>query len=375
MPTPRPLTLVNVVWKNLYRQPLRSCFTILGVSLGVVAIVTFTSLIQGVRDTIQSGLHLGGADLAIYQAGVAADILSSLDEDETRTKLLADPDVRHVAAGLGHVMPVGNQRITVVMGVEPDGFTHHLIEANGPPIRALDEASLGVMAARSFKKKVGDTINIGGRELRIVSVFNTGTIVYDAGITVHLKTLQEMLGREGRASAFFVDLRDGADVDAVAARLEAAIPEIVAIGSADEYHKVDNGLEVAQSAAWGVTLASVLIGSLIVLNTMWMTVLERTREIGVLRAVGWSRRRVLAATLLESLIVGAAALVVGALLGVGLAQFISVAPVASQFVKPTYSASTFGVAAAAVILLSVMGGALPAMRAARITPSEALRYE
>lgn len=371
----RPLTLLAVVAKNFYRHPLRSSLTVLGVSLGVVAIVTFTSIIQGVRDTIQSGLHIGGADLVIYQAGVAADILSSLDEDETRAKLLADPDVRHVTAGLGHVMPVGAQRITVVIGVEPNGFTYDSSFVDGPPIRQLDEASLGAMAARTFAKKIGDRIDIGGRSFRIVSIFNSGTIVYDAAITVHLKTLQEMLGREGRASAFFVDLRDGANVDNVIKRLEEANPEVVAIASAEQYHKVDNGLEISQNAAWGVTFASVLIGSLIVLNTMWMTVLERTREIGVLRAVGWSRSRVLTAILLESLIVGAAALIVGALLGVGLAELISFAPLTSQFVRPTYSLDTFVLAATAVLILSVVGGALPAMRAARITPAEALRYE
>jgi putative ABC transport system permease protein len=371
----RPLTLTGIVWRNLFRQPLRTTLTVLGVALGVIAIVALGALVQGMNDSIDSGLKLGGADLAVFQAGVAADLLSSLDERETRAKLLTDPDVVSVAAGMSHIMPVGDQRFTVVIGVEPEGFTYNPQYVDGPPIREADEAGLGAVAARTFKKQRGDTIEIGGRTFRIVSTFNTGVIIYDAAITIRIDTLQQMLGREGRATAFFLDLRPGADAKVVAQRIEAAHPELVAIAGAAEYRKVDMGLEVARGAVWAVTLAAVIIGSVIVLNTMWMSVLERTREIGVLRAVGWSPRLVLSAVLIESLAVGVAALVVGAGLGVALARLIVLAPVVAQFVRPTFAATQFVLAGVSAVLLSLVGGALPAWRATRISPAEALRHE
>ena len=128
----------------------------------------------------------------------------------------------------------------------------------------------------------------------------------------------------------------------------------------------------------GLLYFGVIMGvsiSVIVLNTMWMTVLERTREIGVLRAVGWSRREVLTAVLAESVIVGCAALVVGALLGVALAKLIVYTPIIAQFVKPAFAVKHFVLAGAAAVVLSVLGGALPAWRAAQVSPAEALRYE
>jgi putative ABC transport system permease protein len=327
------------------------------------------------HDTIASGLRIGGAGLVIYQAGVAADIFSSLDEISVREKLLADADVEKAAAGLSHVMPVGGQRFTVIIGVEPDGFTYSAEITDGPPIRAADEVSLGALAARNLQKGVGDTLRLGDRDFRIIGIFRTGVVVFDAAISVRLDVLQQMLGREGRVTAFFLKLREGADPDAVGRRIETANPDVVAISRASDYRKVDAGLEVAQAALWGVTLAAVIIGSVIVLNTMWMTVLERTREIGVLRAVGWSRRLVLTATLLESLWVGLAATVVGAALGVGLANLVLLFPAVGQFVTPVFTASQFGLATAAAVVLSLLGGALPAWRAARISPAEALRYE
>src|SRR5262245_31125829 len=369
------LTRNAIAWRNLIRQPLRTTLTVLGVALGVVAIVAFGAIVQGVRNSIESGLKLGGAQLVVFQAGVAADLLSSLDEDATRAKLLADPDVVRVAAGLSHIMPVGNQRFTVVLGGEPDGFMYSSDYSDGPPIRAPDEAGLGVVAAKSLGKRPGDTLEIGGRVFRVISIFHTGVVIYDAAITVHLRTLQEMLGREGQVTAMFLELRPGANVAQVAARLEAAHPELVAISNASEYRKVDVGLETSQGAVWAITVLAVLIGSVIVLNTMWMTVLERTHEIGVLRAVGWSRGAVQAMVLRESLVIGLIALVVGCGVGVAIAKLIVLAPVAAQFIRPSFGVLHFVLAGGAAVLLSVLGGALPAWRAARISPAEALRYE
>lgn len=369
------LTRVGMVRRDLFRQPLRATLTILGVSLGVVAIVTMGALIQGIERTIDSGIKLGGADLIVFQAGVVADMLSTLDEKATRAKLLADPDVERVAAGMSHVMPVGNQRFTVVYGVESDGFTSSSQYLRGGPVREAEDVALGSLAAKTFGKDVGDTIEIVGQSFHVVSVYETGVIVYDAAITLRIDTLQKILHREGQATAFFVGLKRGADVRAVIHRLEQNHPELVGISSAAEYKKVDAGSDLRDGAVWAITIAAVVIGSVIVLNTMWMTVLERTREIGVLRAVGWSRRDVLRLIMIESLFIGAAALVVGSLLGVLLAQLIALLPIASQFIRPSFGLAQFLIAAAAAIVLSAVGGAIPAWRAGRISPAEALRYE
>lgn len=347
----------------------------LGVSLGVVAIVALGGLVQGITDALDSGLRTGGTDLTVFQAGVADAFFSSLDEEQTREKLRADPDVAAIEAGMVHVMPIGDQRFTLVFGVDPDGFTYKKEDVDGPPIREADEAGLGVLAARMLKKQHGDTLDIGGQAFRVINTFSTGVVMLDSGIAVRIDTLQRMLGREGRVTAFYLDLREDADPAQVAQRLETAHPELVAIADASEYRKVDISLEMASGAVWAVTLAAIVIGSVIVLNTMWMTVLERTREIGVLRAVGWSRRQVMATVLIESLAIGVAAMLVGAGLGVGLAELVARAPVTSQFVEPSFGAGPFAIAGAAALLLSVLGGALPAWRAARVSPAEALRYE
>ena len=130
-----------------------------------------------------------------------------------------------------------------------------------------------------------------------------------------------------------------------------------------EYSKVDQGLEMAKGMVWTVTFIAVVIGSIIVANTMWMSVLERTREIGVLRAVGWSRRRVVVMIVLEAVGLGLGACVLGSVLGVALAWSTRWLPVSSLFVDPVFDAATFVLALSVALLLGVLGALMPAWRA------------
>ncbi len=132
---------------------------------------------------------------------------------------------------------------------------------------------------------------------------------------------------------------------------------------------------MARSMVRVVSFLALVIGSLIVANTMWMSVNARTREIGILRAVGWSRRRIMAMILIESAGVGLIACALGCLLGVGLAELTTWMPMFRLFSSPVYDAVPFLTALAVAVVLSIGGGAAPAWRASRISPVEALRYE
>ncbi len=108
---------------------------------------------------------------------------------------------------------------------------------------------------------------------------------------------------------------------------------------------------------------------------MWMSVFERTREIGILRALGWSRRSIISMVLIESLMLGVLAAVIGASLGVGLAELSTVARFTEQFVDPVYDVATFLRAAVVALGIGAVGGLIPSWRAATFSPVEALRYE
>jgi putative ABC transport system permease protein len=370
------LTHLRMTTRNLVRQPVRTGLTALGVAVGVLAIVAFTTIVEGLWVAVESVIHLDDADLLVFQADVAADLFSVLEEEQTRARLLAIPEVTSAIGALWHIMPVEGQPFCLMFGLRPEDMEpewEYLIEGRNPV--AEGEIQLGTIARRMVDKDVGDMLRIQGEPFRIVGIFQTDVVFFNSAIVLPLQQLQRLAGREGRVTVFQVFLRPGAQAAAVAERIERAYPDVVAITDASEYSKVDQGLEIAQGSVWFISFLAVVIGSVIVLNTMWMTVRERTREIGILRAVGWSSRRVVAMVILEATAVGVLACLLGFPLGAGLAELVRFLPVSEQFIEPVFSAGPFVLAAAVALLLSVLGAILPAWRAARISPAEALRYE
>jgi putative ABC transport system permease protein len=370
------LTTVGLTLRNLYRQPVRTGLTVIGVSVGVMAIVAFNTTVRGLHGSMEKAIKTGGASMMVYQKDAVADILSVLEEDETREALLSDPEVSEVAAGLFAVKPVEMMPFSLLFGIHHDEFIRGSAEMyEGARLETLDEVVLGSNLAAKLGKGTGDTIIIAGQEFKISGVFHTEIVFFNSAVVMLLPRLQEMLGKEGQVTTFMIRLKDGADVKTVAARLEQNIQGIAAITGADDYSKVDQGLTVAQTMVWVIALLTVFIGGIIVMNTMWMTVMERTREIGVLRAVGWSRGRIMRMILIEAAGVGVLAFLLGTLAGVVLAEISTLLPVTSQFVSPVYDWPPFMLAASVAIVLSLLGAAIPAVRATRVSPAEALRYE
>ena len=134
-------------------------------------------------------------------------------------------------------------------------------------------------------------------------------------------------------------------------------------------------MAVIDAVQLAISLLAVGIGAIGVTNTMVMSVFERTREIGILRAVGWSRRRILGTVIGESVSLCALATVFGILLGVAASRAIMLVPSISSFLSPVYAPGVFLRAVAIALLVGLAGAAYPALRAIRLTPMEALRHE
>jgi len=130
-----------------------------------------------------------------------------------------------------------------------------------------------------------------------------------------------------------------------------------------------------QEMADQISLAAVFIGAVGMLNTMLMSVLERTREIGVLRSLGWRRRQVLWMILKESLLLGAVGGLCGIPIGLGLGALVGAAGIWGGAIEPTYTPLLFVRAVAVAMVAGTIGGLYPAWRATRMRPVEALRYE
>jgi len=125
----------------------------------------------------------------------------------------------------------------------------------------------------------------------------------------------------------------------------------------------------------GISIIAIAAGGLSVLNTMLMSVFERTREIGVLRALGWQRKAVLAMILRESVLLGFLGGVAGVAISFGMIELMKLSAALGSWVDPVWSWEIFARAFLLSIFLGAIGGLYPAYRATRLSPVEALRYE
>jgi putative ABC transport system permease protein len=133
--------------------------------------------------------------------------------------------------------------------------------------------------------------------------------------------------------------------------------------------------EASEGMMGGISILAIVVGGVGVLNTMLMAVFERTREIGVLRSLGWGRRAILGMILRESLLLGLIGGLAGILIAFGLVQLMSIAPVVGDYLQVVWEWEVFVRAIAIALLLGLLGGLYPAFRATRLQPVEALRYE
>jgi putative ABC transport system permease protein len=174
----------------------------------------------------------------------------------------------------------------------------------------------------------------------------------------------------------FVKVSKDKKIDEVADAIETNFSEdLVTIKSADDIYKADQGVEIIKSLNWIISVLAIIIGGMIIANTMLMSVFERTREIGVLRAVGWSRHRVVEMIISETIMVSIMGLIVGTILGIiaviSIINFSSI----ELFIDPSYHYMIYIRALITGAVLAILGGLYPAYRASKLSPIEALRYE
>jgi putative ABC transport system permease protein len=171
-----------------------------------------------------------------------------------------------------------------------------------------------------------------------------------------------------------IKLRDPEKVDEVLGYLEVNFPEID-VSLTSEFAENLPDMQGMDQMVGQIAFLAVLLGGVGMLNTMLMSVLERTREIGVLRALGWRRRQVVGMIVREALVLGVIGGIFGIFLGMGLAGMLRLVPVVGEMLEPIYSTQLLLLAMSVATVTGVLGGLYPAWRATRMQPVEALRYE
>jgi putative ABC transport system permease protein len=371
------MTLVTLVLKNLFRQRVRTLLTVAGIAIGVATVVALGSITGGLKSSSGDFMHAGGADLMVAQKGASDLSFSAVPEGEVAA-IAARPDVKRATGFMLEVAEVESNPFFMLFGYDADALADEpldVLSGRLPATGSLDEVMLGAGAARDLDLEVGATVVLEAREFAVVGVYRAGDKWRDGGAIVPLAATQQISSKDGVVTAIHVTVEHGADPRAVALAIEEEHPQLAALQQSADYGEVDQGFKILDAANLAISLLAVGIGAIGVMNTMIMSVFERTREIGVLRAVGWRGSRIIRMIFLEALGLCLVAAVVGAALGVLATRAVSLVPAVSSFLEPAYSPDVFVRALFVGVVVAMVGALYPAVRAVRLSPMEALRYE
>ncbi len=371
------MTFFSFVLRSIARQRMRTALTVVGVAVGITTVVALGAVASGLRATASAMLRTGGADFIVAQKGSADLTFSSVSQQEWDA-VAARPGVERVTGVLMHVSRIGSNPYFALLGVKPEQLALAPPElVRGRLLRPgrTGDVMLGSRAASDLEADVGSTVTLLGRPLEVVGVFRGEMPLFDGGAYAPLETVQELTHREGFVTALYVKATAGTAPRAVAAAIEADGDTVTTVSSVDEYGKVDQGVEAIDAANLAISLLAVLIGAVGVTNTMIMSVFERTREIGILRALGWRSSRIMRMIIGESLLLCLVAAVIGIALGVLATRALLLVPAIESFLEPQYSSGLFLKAFAVGVGVGIAGALYPTVRAVRLSPMEALRHE
>jgi putative ABC transport system permease protein len=368
-----------MVIKNLLRRKGRTTLTILGISVGVASIIALGTMAQGLDAGYTSMLTGSKADLILSQPDMI-DVAYSAVDDTVADDLLALPEVEDTSSMLQAFVPAEKSPYFFVFGYPTDSFAlsrFQIIEGTdfeGAPSGRGEPALIGTTAAELMDKQVGDSLRLTESTFRIVGIYETGDAFEDSGAVLPLEEAQIVLGKPHKVSLVYIKLKDPSAQPRLIDRVSRLWPDL-AISTTDEFADKQLMGDMMNGYVWAIAGLAIVIGGIGMANAQLMAVFERTREIGVLRAIGWSRVRILGLILSESLVVAFAGGLLGILFGWGLllasSSFVSIFGVDSSHI----AMETVGQALITVLILGVVGGLYPAWRASRLQPLEALGYE
>ncbi|MCX6738354.1 MAG: ABC transporter permease [Candidatus Parcubacteria bacterium] len=397
--------------KNLRNRKLRSWLTIFGIVVGIFLVITLISLSGGIKNSILKQLNSLGGDVILVMPGAIDNPIATFmggqmlsEEDILTIKKVEGVDVVLPTSQKSQLMRYNNEQKVIFLVSFPwdegkdflSTFQGWSLSEGTWPSPGKREILLGsLVAQKDFfgrRIRVGDAATINGRTFRVVGILNSiGSKSDDTSVYLDRPVYQQVTGeRDGSALMIMVKAKEGVSPDELAAKIKKALDEVrkrkrgenvsdFSVLTSEKMGNIAGGIVgVIQAAVMLFASISILVGGLGIMNTMFTSVRERTKEIGVLKAVGAKNSAVISIFLIESGILGLIGGAGGVIFGLIVAKLIEGYSRASgSFLLEAYMPASliiFGLFFS--FLIGCLSGYLPARKAAKLRPTDALRgYE
>jgi len=376
------------ILKNVLQRKARSALTMIGVAVAVTAVVALVGIADGFERSFRDLYEKRGVDLLVVRAGSSEHLSSSVPQ-QVGKQIRELPGVRAVSPGLMDVVSFEQANLTSValQGWAADSFLFedlHVISGRRLEANDDDGVMLGMVLARNLGKATGETLEIANRTFTIVGVFESFNPLENGSAVLLIGSLQKLMDRPDQVTGFQVILEDMPDKKALIERVRQEIEALrtsqgrpwgIAATPTRDYVRNTSQIRLAEAMAWMTSIIALVIGAIGVLNTMIMSVLERTREIGILRAIGWRKTRVMRLILFESILLSIVGAVVGIAAAVLLTRALTWWPMVNGLIRGDVAPAVMIQGFLIALAVGLLGGAYPAYRGAQLLPTEALRHE
>lgn len=368
--------MANLPLANIFNRKTRTTVGILAVALGVALVLVLVGLAQGSLNETAERIQNVGADL-LFQAPDASAFLalsSGVLSERLGARLLDVPGVDKVAPVLVNNITKlkGANKFVMIFGIDPESYNHignglEVVEGHG--LEGPGEILVDTVLAAADNIAVGDTLQIMKRDFKVVGIVRAG-----AGVRIYmgLKDMQTSTAQPGDVSFFFVKVKRGVPVKDVAAELERRFEgyKVTALEYLSEAMR-ENALGLKEFIR-ALSVFAALISYMVILLAMYTTIIERTREIGILKALGASKAYIIRVVMAESFLICVMGVGAGFLISViGRVAILSFFPTLTVELIPRW----FLFSAILGITGGLLGAIYPAYRAARLDPVEALNFE
>jgi putative ABC transport system permease protein len=370
------LNLITLALRNLRRRATRTIIVSLSVGLAVASALSLVALADSIKRSVGEGADERGADLTVLSRN-ASDIFSGFIAEDMKDKLSLIHGIQAVTGELVMYAPIDHDQQKVLTGWAADSFFWQRMPISNGHLPGLHEhrvVVLGSGAAEALHKDIGDNLDILDARFSVVGIANYQSALNRSMIYMPLPELQDIAFRQKQVTMFEIKLQPSvapAEIEAIKA--EVGQMDSLLATPTDQLLQHDRNLLVMKAISRSVSLIALTMGALSVLNALLMAVQERTREIGIMTAIGWSRARTMASIVFEGVLIGVAGCSVGIPLSYGISLLFGYLPTIGDILSFHPSLSMVLPTLLASLALCAVGSLYPAWRAASMSPADALR--
>ena len=378
--------MLKIAFLNLFRHKLRTALCILGIALGIASVIALVSLIDGLSFEIQGAIsQMQG--ITVYQKGAMGPLFSEIDKSY-ESKLGALPNVKtiiptkmamakniegkSISFGFGSTMLIGSDYSKKKINTAA-GYGGKIIQ--GRSINSSDNGKVivGMELMDKLNKFVGNNLEVNGKKFEIIGIYETGSSLLNSSILMQLDDLIELNDYSNEmVGQYTIELIDPTKDKETSKLINFKFGEKLKAVSASSFSNQLAGiLDTLRLLVLIIASIAVLVAGIAILNTMLMSVTERFKEIGTLKATGWSSSDIVKMILMESAMISLIGSITGILLGYAASNSISAAFKVTILITP----SLIGQAIFFAIIIGLISGIYPAYVASKLDPVTVLIAE